>query len=40
MKKLLKSLTAVLNKPAKHEQAVCNYPDNYYGDQICTLIDS
>ena len=45
MKALLKRMKAGRNnrriespvKPGAHTTSVCNYADNYYGDQVCLL---
>ncbi|WP_267494301.1 hypothetical protein [Fluctibacter halophilus] len=36
MKRLLQSLTRLTQKPAATVMQ-CNYANNYYGDQVCTL---
>lgn len=33
---IIKLLTGLSDKEAK-QKTVCNYSDNYYGDQVCTL---
>ena len=45
MKALLKRMKSGRNnrriessvKPSVHTASVCNYADNYYGDQVCLL---
>lgn len=32
---IIKLLTGLSDKKAE-QQTVCNYSDNYYGDQVCT----
>ncbi|WDE04865.1 hypothetical protein SG34_026735 [Thalassomonas viridans] len=36
MSQLIKMINELLDKQPEQTALVCNYQDNYYGDQLCT----
>ena len=40
MKTFINSIQTTFLRPNNEPQTVCNYADNYYGDQVCHLVNS